>query len=161
MPRKSKEETYKNYFIKFMSFIHRTEYDINHVFPDAILGELVPNDVVRFFKFKAFNIADDRDIVEAVDRASGCRVSTLDMYKKSISFYMPNSIPTWDRLNNRGNPTKSVEVNNFLKLVAKFEVRKKGRPSCAKRALKKTNLYSHSTCSNNIRYHSNGTRFRQ
>jgi hypothetical protein len=36
-----------------------------------------------------------------------------------------------------GNPTKSVEVNNFLKLVGKFEVRKKGKPSRAKRALKK------------------------
>jgi hypothetical protein len=134
---KTKEENYKVYLIKFMNFIHDTEYDVEHVFPNEVLGEIVPNDIVRFFKFKAFLIEDDRAICESTDRATGCRNSTLDMYKKSISFFMPNSIPTWDRLNNRGNPTKAVEVNNFLKLVTKFEVRKKGKPSCAKRALKK------------------------
>jgi hypothetical protein len=133
----TKEITYKKLFIKFMDFIHGTVYDVQHEFTNAILGEIVPNDVVRFFKFKAFGITDDRDICEQNDRATGCREATLDMYKKSISYYMPNSIPTWDRLHNMGNPTKSVEVNNFLKLVGKFEVRKKGKPSCAKRALKK------------------------
>jgi hypothetical protein len=82
---KTKEAIYKSHFIKFMNFIHGTdEYDLDHEFSDVVLGEIVPNDIVRFFKFKAFNIQDDRDICEATDRATGCRESTLDMYKKSI-----------------------------------------------------------------------------
>jgi hypothetical protein len=50
---------------------------------------------------------------------------------------MPNNIPTWDRIHNMGNPTKSVEVNNFIKLVEKLEVRKKGSASQTKRPLQK------------------------
>jgi hypothetical protein len=65
-----------------MNFIHGADYDHNHEFPVGVLGELTPNDVTRFFKFKAFGINDDRVIDKSTDRSTGCWSSTLDMYKK-------------------------------------------------------------------------------
>jgi hypothetical protein len=89
---KTKEAIYKSHFIKFMNFIHGTdEYDLDHEFSDVVLGEIVPNDIVRFFKFKAFNIQDGRDKCEATDCATGCHESTLDMYKKVLLFLCPTA----------------------------------------------------------------------
>jgi hypothetical protein len=128
-------------------------------FPTKV-WEIVPNNIVRFFKFKGFLIEENCNICEATNRENGCQNSTLDMYKKRISFFMPNCIPTWDRLNNRGNPTKAVEVYNFIRLVTKFEVRKKGKPSCAKQALK-MNFNLQSTFSRLVPSPSNGTKYQQ
>jgi hypothetical protein len=78
---KTIEENYKITFVKFMNFIHDTEYDIEHVFPthNAGLGKIAPNDIVWFFKFKAFLISDDCHSCETTNHATGCRESTLDM----------------------------------------------------------------------------------
>jgi len=46
---------------------------------------------------------------------------------------MSNS--AWDEFSNRGNPTKSKEVNECIKSVMKSEVRKQGVNSAARRAL--------------------------
>jgi hypothetical protein len=48
---------------------------------------------------------------------------------------MPNRIPSWDRMSQNGNPTKSTDIIDFIKLVKILEVQKKGKPSQAKRAL--------------------------
>jgi hypothetical protein len=83
-------------FIAFMSWIHGQDYALDHEFSVYVIGELTPLDITRFFKFKVFLISVNQDIIAA----------TLDMHKKSISDFMPNSISTWDRTYNRGNPTK-------------------------------------------------------
>ena len=48
---------------------------------------------------------------------------------------MPNKGAGWLVDSEQGNPTKSNEVNNMIKLVKKFEVRKQGKPSQARRAI--------------------------
>jgi hypothetical protein len=127
----TKEIKYKKLVIKFMDFIHGTVYDVQHKFSNAILGEIVPKDVVRFFKVKAFGIKEDHGICKQNDRATGCCEATFDMNKNSISNYIPNSIPTWDRLHNMDNPTKS----------GKLKYKREGRQVVQK----KTNLFLLST----------------
>ena len=65
-----------------------------------------------------------------------CRSSSLEYWKKAISFFMPNRLIVWVSDRKEGNPTRrSIEVNNLIKCVKKKEVRKQGRPSKAKRPL--------------------------
>jgi hypothetical protein len=42
---------------------------------------------------------------------------------------MPNGLVSWNKLNNVGNPTKSIEINDLIKAVKKTEVRKQGKAS--------------------------------
>jgi hypothetical protein len=46
---------------------------------------------------------------------------------------MPHRLPSWDYVNQLGNPTKSGIVNDLLKYVRKCEARKVGAASQAKR----------------------------
>ena len=49
---------------------------------------------------------------------------------------MPSKLEPWNKRTKQGNPTRSVEVNEMVKKMRKFEVRKQGAPSKARRALK-------------------------
>lgn len=71
------------------------------------------------------------------DRPLKCRSSTLEQVKKGISFFMPHKIAPWNVETSYGNPTRSVAVNNVIKYVRKHEVHKEGRPSRAKRDIKR------------------------
>jgi hypothetical protein len=70
-----------------------------------------------------------------VDRPIYARSSTVEHYKKSVSYYMPHRLTAWNWTTNppSGNPTKSLEVNNLVKAMKKFEVRKEGVEPNAKR----------------------------
>ena len=69
------------------------------------------------------------------DYPTQLRSNTLLYWKKAISHYMTMSNSAWDDFSNRGNPTKSKEVNECIKSVMKSEVRKQGVNSAARRAL--------------------------
>ena len=60
------------------------------------------------------------------------RSSSLMFYKKAIFHFMPDKITPWSVWRQDGNPTRSVAVNNLIKLVKKKEVRKQGKKSQAR-----------------------------
>ena len=92
---------------------------------------LTPADVCRFFSLKAFGTpTPDADAKPTCGRSS-----SLESYKKEISFFMPNRLIGWNVQTKEGNPTKSVAVNNLIKKVKKLEVRKLGVSSQARRPL--------------------------
>jgi hypothetical protein len=57
------------------------------------------------------------------------------LQRKQFLFFIPNRLPRWDPGRRSGNPTKSVEVNNLLKEVAKHECHAEVAQSKVKRAL--------------------------
>lgn len=122
---------YQGYIVAFMSYLHDTQYDRNDIFPIEYLGAIVPADIKRWMCYKAFGVEVPLDD----DRPLYWRSSTLEVAKKAISWYMPNRIAAWDRINMVGNPTKSTEVNELIKFVKRAEVRRTGRPSSTKRPL--------------------------
>ena len=63
------------------------------------------------------------------------RSSSLEYYKKAISYYMPNQHIGWDMEAERGNPTRSLEVQNLIKSIKRLEVRRQGKPSAARRPM--------------------------
>ena len=98
-------------------------------FSESTLLSISPEDIVRFFKLKAFGSVDADEINE--DSLSG-RHSSLMFYKKAISFFMPDRLIGWSVRSKEGNPTKSTAVNDLLNLIRKKEVRGQGKESQAR-----------------------------
>lgn len=123
--------TYQNNMVHFMSYLHGLVYDASATFSLAELAVVTPLDVTRWMCMRCYGtpepLLDDRPIK--------CRASTLEVYKKSLSHFMPNKIATWDYIHKSGNPSRSNEVNDLVKHVRQEEVRKRGKAPCAKRAL--------------------------
>ena len=66
-----------------------------------------------FFSLKAFGTP-----TPGVDaKPMRGRSSSLESYKKKISFFMPNRLIGWNVQTKQGNPTKSVAVSNLIKKV--------------------------------------------
>ena len=87
----------------------------------------------RYFCFKAYKTEEPDFNTEF---PIYCRASTLENIKKSMSYYMPLCSIPWDSVPLRGNPTKSQEVNELIRVIKRHEVRGEGAPPQHCRALK-------------------------
>jgi len=96
--------------------------------------EITPTDIKQFFGLLTFNDPDYNVHPPANHRPIHCRSTSLETYKKGLSYYMPHR--TVPYVNGVGNPTRSAEVNDIINQIKKFEVRGEGCPSSAKRAIR-------------------------
>lgn len=125
-------QDYQDNFIKFMSYVDNDQtYGRHTEFSLERRGAITPNDIKRFMCQKAFGTPEPG----ATDLPKKCRSTTLDVYKKSISFYMPNRNMKWNELTLTGNPTMSTMVNNVIAIVAKHECNGRGVITQAKRGI--------------------------
>ena len=102
--------------------------------PGAISRELllgIRPEIVKWFQYKAYG----KSIIGEQDRPKECRSSTLVSYKKGLSHFMPRQMSPWDPVNQFGNPTRSEALNAVISKVKKFEVRKQGVETSARRPL--------------------------
>jgi len=53
--------------------------------------------------------------------------SSLESYKKNISYYMPNKLLGWNVETKTGNPTRSVPVNQLIRKVKKMKYESEGK----------------------------------
>jgi hypothetical protein len=88
-------------------------------------------DIARYFCLIAYGTTEP-DLEH--DFLSQARSSHLEFAKKAISWYMPNKLGHWQAQAHPPveNPTKSVKVNDIIKLVKKKEVHGQGWSSNAK-----------------------------
>ena len=122
---------YWHVLCKLMEFHHDTRYPAATTpqFEPDVLGTLTPRQVERWMNISVFGMADPPNGAKPT-----CgRSSSLEFYKKAISFFMPNKLMAWNSLTNTGNPTRSLQVNNLIKRVRKHEVRRTGKESQARR----------------------------
>lgn len=122
---------YKNALVKFMSYIHKTNYNITHEFAPNDLVRIQPEQLCNYITFIAYGTDKPKD----TDRPINARSNTLYFVKKALSYYMPRKNVSWDTINRVGNPTRSIEVNTLIKKIRKHEVRKEGAESQAVRPL--------------------------
>ena len=129
MPSKN---DYKPMLIQPMSFLDGTQYERDHEFTQERLLQLTPCDIEQWMKKKAYGTPDPGNDATPTEAQS----SSLLYWKKALSSYMPNRLMTWNVATQQGNPMKSAEVNNLIKMVKKCEVRHVGVPSKTRRAAK-------------------------
>ena len=105
--------------IKFMGYRNRVKYPLDHSFDRDDLANVTPKEIVQYFTFKAYGTANPTQ--NMIPRAY--RSGTFAIWKKAISFYMPNKHMQWNKLSRQGNPTMSQAVNAFIKKIQKLECR--------------------------------------
>ena len=132
MPERTLDEQYRPSLVKFMSFKDGVNYPKGQQFTRNELAAITPEQLTRWMQLKVYGTADPLP----TDNPTEGRSSSLEYAKKAISFYMPNRLMQWNvmAIPPTGNPTKSILVNDLIKLVKKKEVRKQGKPSQARKA---------------------------
>ena len=124
-------------FLSFMDGITYSRHDFNMAISQARLLEITDHDVARYLTFKAFGTpAPAADAYPTFGRTNG-----LLYQKKALSWFMPRKNLKWDDVEQCGNPTKSIAVQNVLDFVAKHEVGGTGRPSNARHAVEWDEYY--------------------
>jgi hypothetical protein len=122
---------YRSILKELMDFKDNMLYQRNEEFTQEQLLTIRPQDVARWMCLKAYGTPDPAP----GDNPTHGRCSSLEYYKKALSYFMPNRHNGWDEVTLRGNPTKSREVLDVIKAVKKKEVRRQGRPSQARRPM--------------------------
>ena len=131
MAAPSLEKQYRPYLVKFWNYCYQTNYDKEHNFTQDELFTITPELLYAHLANKVYGIPNPTD----GDNPTKGRSSSIEFAKKAISYFMPNRLAHWDVQTNRGNPTKSVLVNELIKRVKKKEVRKQGTMSSARRPM--------------------------
>ena len=126
----SLSEQYKPTLVMFFNWRDNPspQWNKHSVFTQDRLYTIKPGEIVRFMQFKVYGMADPG----VNDMPTLGRSSSLEYYKKALSHFMPDRLSPWNVKRHEGNPTRSVVVNNLIKLVKKKEVRKQGKKSQAR-----------------------------
>ncbi|OWZ22772.1 hypothetical protein PHMEG_0002469, partial [Phytophthora megakarya] len=117
--------------VEFMTFTDDRSYASDGSFDSETLLKISPEDVCRWMNFRAFGEPDPSEDAKPIN----ARSSTLEYAKKAISAFMPRSTVPWDPIRKEGNPTRSDPVNKVIKSVKRFEVRREGVQSAARRPI--------------------------
>ena len=133
--RKTTAETYKPYLCRLMAFVDGVEprYPDTIVFSAEQLLAVTATHVTEFLTTMAYGTATPGPD----DHPTFARANTVEQAKKGISYFMPNQHIPWNVDTKQGNPTRCPAVHRLVAEVKKAEVRKQGRPSCAKRDMSK------------------------
>jgi hypothetical protein len=100
-----------------MSHRDGQSYAKDYDFSQQELAAITPTELVWWMCHKVYGKEEpDED-----DNPIEGRSNSLLYWKKAISFFMPNHQQTWDALTNLGNPTKSLYINELIKMVKKKE----------------------------------------
>jgi hypothetical protein len=112
-----KIKSYRMVLNAFMSFRDGVQYTNTHLFSDDDLLEITPEELVKYFCFKVYGVAEPTPEM----RPTQGRSNTILFAKKAISYFMPSKLETWSIRSKSGNPTCSVLVNNLVKPIKKWK----------------------------------------
>ena len=117
-------EAYHPYIVKFARTLFPNQFinSTSRFRPSSFAG-VTPHLVRNYICNQTYG----KEVLTATDYPIHWRSSTAEQAKKAISFYMPQSQPSWNPATNSGNPTKSKDVNDLIKRIKKDEVRKLGK----------------------------------
>ena len=123
---------YRPYLLSLMRYLHETDYDDDYQFTQAQLASVTADDFMRYVKFRVYgdeNAPEDANPV-------GARAHSIQMWKKAISYFMPNRNHPWNEISLTGNPTRCREIGALISRVKKKQTRGLGRPSQVRREIK-------------------------
>ncbi|GMF66044.1 unnamed protein product [Phytophthora lilii] len=122
---------YKAVLVEFMSFNDTQKYSEDTEFSERSLLRITPEAICRWMNMNSFGELSPADD----DKPLHARSATLEFAKKAISAFMPRKTVQWDPVRAEGNLTRSEAVNALIKRVKKFEVRREGVQSNARRLI--------------------------
>ena len=96
-----------------MSYRDDEEYERDHDFTPEELNEIQPEEIEKWMCVKVYGIPEPGPD----DNPTLGRASSLEYYKKALSYYMPNKLFGWNAISKKGKPTRSIPVNELIKRV--------------------------------------------
>ena len=120
-----------------MNYTFGTNHPREYKFSQEELLQLKPEHIYAYMAMQVYGTPNPTDD----DNPTLGRSSSLEYCKKAISFFMPNRLAGWNVESQTGNPTKSVLVNDLIKVV-KNEVQKEGKASSTRRAMEQSGFVS-------------------
>ena len=121
---------YQSVLLRLMGYLDNVEHAKGTVIPRARMILLTPKCLMRFFNNEVYGTEDPPDDAKPLIRST-----SVEFWKKALSYFMINRIIPWNEISNVGNPTRSTELNDLIKKVKTSEVKKLGISSKARRAL--------------------------
>jgi hypothetical protein len=116
-----KPEYYK-YLLEFKSYKGGCHYGRDSSFTNRQLLEITPTQIECWMKLKVFGTPNPGcDAEPTLGRSS-----SLEFYKKALSYYMPDKIHNWSVRDQKGNPTRSEQINALIKKVKNWKYERKG-----------------------------------
>ena len=113
-----------------MNYLDSTEYPAGTTFSQERLRQITPEDLVRYLNYEVYGNETPAD-----DNEAQIRSSTVEFWKKALSYFMPNRMMVWNEIASVGNPTRSALVNQLIKVMKRKEVCGQGQSSRAWRPL--------------------------
>ena len=107
-------------------------YPRDHQFQPANLTSITDGQIVRWAKLRIYGNADADEKTTAPVRY---RVYTLLLWKKAISYFMPNQQMQWNEVSLTGNPTRSALMARLVRSMRRYQTQRRGAPSQARRPL--------------------------
>jgi hypothetical protein len=138
MSTRSNNKKIQSILDSLMSFVHEVEfgrkYDNDREYTNEELLQVTPNHVLKWMLLCTFG-STDVGVISDTTRPM-VRANTLQFWKKSISFFMPDRLQAcWSTGRGEGNPTKCLEVNDLIKKVKRLKARKQGASSQTRRPI--------------------------
>ncbi|ETP00324.1 hypothetical protein F441_22259 [Phytophthora nicotianae CJ01A1] len=125
------QSRYKPALVAFMSFKDGVNYSADMNFSEQARLNITPELLCRWMNHRAYGSEQPTKDM----KPTHARSSTLELYKKAISSFMPRLTIPWDNVRHEGNPTRSEAINQLIKTVKRFEVRREGVLSSARRSI--------------------------
>jgi hypothetical protein len=124
---------YHDILARFMAFRDKKVYESPHPFPDEELLQKKPKELGKWMALLTYGKTNPIP----GDQPMEGRSSSIEYYKKAISFFMPNKLAYWNNQANWGNPTKSTAVNEVVGAVKTKEAHGLGKKTQARRDFQK------------------------
>ena len=121
---------YSSVLLRLINYLDNTELPKGTEISRERISQLTPKDLMRWFNMQVFTTETPRDDAKPVARST-----SVEFWKKALSYFMTNRLMAWNEISGVGNPTRSAELNNLIKYIKKKEVQKQGVTSQAQRAL--------------------------
>ena len=136
----NKDRLYSKVFRHFLQQALQYEASLEEIIsrqvPIEVLQRVTPELIVENFTSCAFETSVNTDLFQqGAEVTVKLRVNTLYYWKKCFSHHMLIHNSGWDEVNGRGNPTKSMKVNQFIKDLVNVECHERGVSSQARRPI--------------------------
>jgi len=131
---------YRSVLAKMLTYVKRRPFNpsdsdiLDPVRLKLLLSTITPDDVYKYFCFKAFNKENP-----GVDDTATLRATTIDYWKKSLSFFWDTE-DEWDKTNNTGNPMKGSVLTQLVKEIYRKEAKDEGKRSRRDRPFTRTEV---------------------
>ena len=104
---------YQEYLLDFMGCCDGILYKKGKIFEEDQLVEVVPpEDFLHWMKLCTFGVPDLVVLPEGQEFL--IRSVTLEVMKKTFSWYMPDQVAAWNVWSRMGNPTRSKDVDKSI-----------------------------------------------